>query len=157
MHVAGVVVQGRRSSIQAVTNFDVEHSIDNTIFASTGTGFTVVWAQDEARSTFLFQRPVLARWIRLVPKVWDDFPSMRAGVIGTELKCQQCLPNSFSSAGSTAAEACVCNAGYTGPDGQTCVSCAPGKYKTVPGATACTDCPPNTLSAGGSITVNDCF
>jgi len=154
MHVAGVAVQGRRGSAQAVKEFDVEHSIDNTIFASTGTGFTVAWARDEARSTVLFQHIVLARWVKIWPKAWTEHISMRAGVIGAALQCQLCLNNSFSSAASTAAEACVCNAGYTGPDGQTCVSCAPGKYKTVPGAAACTDCAAGKFSATAGSIIN---
>jgi len=154
MHVAGVAVQNRSSSTQAVTKFDVEHSIDNTIFASTGTGFTVAWARDEARSNVLFQRAVVARWVKILPKAWNDWISMRAGVIGAEFLCQSCLSNSFSSAASTSAEACVCNAGYTGPDGQTCVSCAPGKYKTLPGAAACTDCAAGKFSATAAAAVS---
>jgi hypothetical protein len=36
---------------------------------------------------------------------------------------------------------CVCNYGYTGPDGGPCTECAVGTYKDTLGSTACVSCP----------------
>jgi hypothetical protein len=35
---------------------------------------------------------------------------------------------------------CLCNAGFSGPDGSRCIRCAGGNYKASPGSNACTDC-----------------
>lgn len=45
---------------------------------------------------------------------------------------------------------CVCNAGYTGPDGGTCVSCAAAKYKDTTGSAQCASCPANTIMASSA-------
>jgi hypothetical protein len=90
--------------------------------------------------------------------------------------CQACDANAQSLAGSSAAEACTCNAGWTGPDGGTChvctagkykptrgpyscFSCQPGKYSAATGATAestCNDCKANSHSAEGASAAGDC-
>jgi hypothetical protein len=90
--------------------------------------------------------------------------------------CLACPANSFAPAGSAAASACVCNAGFTGPNGDTCVVCVAGKYKAAMGDDACTDCaagkfsslrggtsehacslcPGDTVSAQGSDSADDC-
>jgi len=62
--------------------------------------------------------------------------------------CQQCPDNSFTGvAGSDEKNDCVCNPGYTGPNGGPCVACPAGKFKTTQGTAACTDCPLNTFGA----------
>lgn len=48
--------------------------------------------------------------------------------------CTTCPPNTDSSAGSGPVTGCICNAGYTGPDGGTCSACAGGTYKGSPGS-----------------------
>ena len=35
---------------------------------------------------------------------------------------------------------CVCNTGYTGPNGQACTACAVGTYKGSSGSAACQSC-----------------
>jgi hypothetical protein len=67
--------------------------------------------------------------------------------------CQACGANRQSSSGSGALTSCICNMGYTGPNGGTCTACAVGKYKIVTGAAACTDCGANTYSATVGATV----
>ena len=49
----------------------------------------------------------------------------------------------------------VCNAGYTGPDGGTCVACTAGKYKTTTGSVACTNCAAGTYS--GMVAATTCL
>lgn len=82
--------------------------------------------------------------------------------------CTQCPVNTFSTAvaqttstctscpeyastgglsGSDEAIDCKCNAGYTGPNGATCLSCVSGTYKTASGPQACTLCANNTYSS----------
>jgi hypothetical protein len=59
----------------------------------------------------------------------------------TATTCLACPANSNSPSMSSAAMACKCNAGYTGPDGGPCTACIAGSYKTTTGSTACTSCP----------------
>jgi hypothetical protein len=62
-----------------------------------------------------------------------------AGLASTE--CDNCPSNSAHAlTGQTAVTACVCNTGFTGPNGGTCTQCVAGKYKAVVGTFACTDC-----------------
>ena len=55
--------------------------------------------------------------------------------------CSSCASDSNSPSASDDFSDCLCNVGYTGPDGGPCTACVPGKYKTVTGAAACQDCP----------------
>ena len=61
-------------------------------------------------------------------------------VSGDGFECMQCPANSASSDNLPSITACQCNAGFQGPDGGPCGPCAAGKYKTVNGSAACTDC-----------------
>ena len=54
--------------------------------------------------------------------------------------CVSCPVNSNSVVSSSAIAACICNAGFTGPDGGVCLACVAGKYKTVTGSVVCTNC-----------------
>ena len=56
--------------------------------------------------------------------------------------CLPCLNHSTSLAG---ASQCTCNAGYTGP---TCLPCAPGTYKFIPGNASCAPCEQGGQSQG---------
>jgi len=92
-------------------------------------------------------------------------------------KCAgNCSANSFSSPGSDQQTKCLCNVGYTGPNGghcsacseghfkesngsAACTACQPGKYCTELGArfeTLCLSCPEKTTSGAGSTRVHDC-
>lgn len=54
--------------------------------------------------------------------------------------CEACPANTFSSAGSFAVTSCLCNAGFTGPDGGVCEQCTAGKFKSITGSASCTNC-----------------
>ena len=91
-------------------------------------------------------------------------------------KCEQCPSHSSSVAMSSVQTACICDPGYTGPNGGSCVACAGGKYKIVAGTVACTlcvggkysttagatsastclNCPLHTNAQSGSDQVEDC-
>lgn len=67
--------------------------------------------------------------------------------LSTQTSCETCPVNSHSHAeGSDAITDCVCNAGYTGPDGSICVNCEAGYYKSTTGSVPCTACVENTFS-----------
>ena len=51
---------------------------------------------------------------------------------------------------------CVCNGGFSGPNGGVCAPCVAGTYKDTIGSALCKTCPPSTTSAAGSMTVSDC-
>ena len=84
------------------------------------------------------------------PGTFKDF-------VGDEV-CVDCPAHTHSNAGGEAQAVCICNAGYTGPDGGPCGACAAGKYKSVNGSDACTQCPEGTqLPATGSVAVDSCI
>ena len=69
------------------------------------------------------------------------------GIGGTSSdNCLLCSANSHSPAGSVAAADCLCNKGFSGPDGGPCVACTLGTYKNVNGSTLCTLCPADTYA-----------
>lgn len=51
---------------------------------------------------------------------------------------------------------CICNHGYTGPDGGFCTSCSAGTYKSILGSSECLITPVNTFSLSGSTTWHNC-
>ena len=57
--------------------------------------------------------------------------------------CTDCPFGSSSPTTSVALTACICYAGFSGPDGGPCTTCVAGKYKTTSGST-CTDCAAGT-------------
>jgi len=66
------------------------------------------------------------------------------------------LGNSIAPVFSSATTSCRCNAGYTGTDGDMCLECSAGTYKSVPGPALCTPCLSNSTSVAGSILHTSC-
>jgi len=60
--------------------------------------------------------------------------------------CQSCVANTQSGAASQAVTSCICNAGFTGPNGGNCSACIPGTYKTAAGSATCQNCLAGTYS-----------
>jgi hypothetical protein len=54
--------------------------------------------------------------------------------------CTDCPAFASSPVSSESISNCTCNAGYTGPDGQICLECAPGTYKNETGSRPCLQC-----------------
>jgi syndecan 4 len=74
--------------------------------------------------------------------------------------CKSCPSNSktIKSSGGGNIVACICNAGYTGPDGGPCTACVAGKYKTTIGSDDCTDCDIGTYSTTvGATSADTCL
>jgi hypothetical protein len=63
--------------------------------------------------------------------------------------CKMCPVNSAAPAGSGSISNCICDAGYTGPNGGPCLPCESGKYKSANGSAACTPCAFGSDSASG--------
>ena len=91
----------------------------------------------------------------------------------TEENCNLCPPYSSSHIGSVKKTDCVCKSGYIGENGDNCVACPPGLYKSQPGNTQCVECesgrysnkngsiicircPVHTYSRKAAISVNEC-
>ena len=71
--------------------------------------------------------------------------------------CDVCPYNSFSLPQSGRLADCLCDPGFSGPDGGPCVACAPGKFKAANGSAACQDCPLHTYSdAAASTSCKSC-
>jgi hypothetical protein len=89
----------------------------------------------------------------------SDFGTCTACAVGTyktatgTATCTDCPVNMNSPAGSTSANACRCNAGYTGPDGGPCSACGAGTFKASPGSAACGSCATGTYSSTAASTV----
>ena len=72
------------------------------------------------------------------------------------ISCNLCGSDSDSVSGSSDATACICNAGFSGPDGGPCSSCPSGEYKEVSGTHSCLPCPPGSYSVGGAALCTQC-
>jgi len=77
--------------------------------------------------------------------------SVTAGAT-SELTCLSCAANTDSPSSSSAATACTCNAGYTGPNGGVCSACAIGTYKSASGSHACANCGAGAYSTATGMT-----
>jgi len=84
------------------------------------------------------------------------FTKLTTGTSPAGTVCQACPLNSDSPAGSAVAEACECNAGYTGANGAVCMQCAASTFKAAPGPAACSICPVGSSSQVGAVDINDC-
>ena len=60
---------------------------------------------------------------------------------------EACTTDAASPPGSTSADACLCNAGFTGSHAEGCASCEAGTYKMEAGSAACTECPADFFCA----------
>lgn len=123
-----------------------------------------------------------AEWLRNRDSTWRYDTSVWA-----RSACAACPANSAGApAGSVSATACLCKAGYSGPDGGECTACPAGKYKDTAGSAACVclpgsieldskescslclehhycpdqtreiQCPPHSHSPAGSVSLANC-
>ena len=58
----------------------------------------------------------------------------------SDATCTNCPGYTYSAQGSNNITGCICNQGYTGPDGSACTACVTGTYKPVNGSDSCTLC-----------------
>lgn len=81
-----------------------------------------------------------------------QFNSQQAATV-----CSQCGANSVTlQSASTSESQCLCNAGYTKDANGVCVACAANFYKSIVSDFNCTNCPENTFSESGTISILDC-
>lgn len=71
--------------------------------------------------------------------------------------CNLCPPFSRTLGISGRVTDCVCDPGYIGPGGSTCVACAAGLYKNMTGPDGCVTCPALTSSFPGTVLATDCW
>jgi len=64
--------------------------------------------------------------------------------------CQSCPKNATSNTGSNSSSACLCNPGFSGPNGGPCDPCIEGTYKIETGNVSCKSCPANGKLPAGS-------
>ena len=75
----------------------------------------------------------------------------------SSVTCISCPNHTYSTEASTIVNHCICNLGYTGPDGQSCIACTIGQYKETNGSAACSQCAAGKYSAGiGQTSESDC-
>jgi len=93
------------------------------------------------------------------PNMWGPCESCVVGKYKEatgSASCDYCFPDSTSVAGSEHKEDCLCNAGFSKPNGIFCEACAAGQYKVLLGSAACTMCPANSFSSAASTRLVDC-
>ena len=87
--VSGVVTQGRAATnnYQRVTFYKIVHSVDNKTFTELPFIFSANLNPNSHADTKVVNRfgPVQARFVRVVVQEWNNYPSMRAGVIAGDL------------------------------------------------------------------------
>ena len=94
--------------------------------------------------------------VSTVPVSGSCISSCLSGQYLSNSICVGCPEFSSSPAGSKLITECLCNAGYTGPNGGTCANCSADTYKAGLGPAACSSCPSNSVSAAGSIVDTAC-
>ena len=82
------------------------------------------------------------------------YSTVTASVTGDT--CQTCPGHTNSHAGSDEKTDCICNAGFSGNDGEPCVACNKNTFKPTNGSAACTECDPNAQSERGSVPAESC-
>jgi hypothetical protein len=86
--IAGVIIQGRRIYAQWVKSFKVEVSDDGKEWFPVECGREFDGSTDQnTKVRILFEKPVKARFMRVNPQSWNDWPSMRAGILLCERPC----------------------------------------------------------------------
>jgi len=71
-------------------------------------------------------------------------------------RCEECPIRTQAPAASNEKTDCVCDPGYSGPDGGPCLECLAGKYKVIAGSAACTDCAEDRYSDRVGAIINVC-
>jgi len=71
--------------------------------------------------------------------------------------CNLCPAHSRTLNVSGRVTDCVCDAGYIGPGGSTCVACAAGLYKDISGPDGCASCPALMSSFPATERATDCW
>jgi hypothetical protein len=87
--IVGVVTQGRRDREEWVTEFRVDVSVDGNEWLAVGCQRVFEGNTDKnTKVDTLFREPVRARYLRIYPMEWHEYPSMRAGALVCERPCQ---------------------------------------------------------------------
>jgi len=74
-----------------------------------------------------------------------------------DASCQSCPDHANSSAHSKSSIECLCNPGFSGPNGGQCTICPAGKYKFMVANGSCIACPTGTYSpVRGATSENGC-
>jgi len=88
--VTGVVLQGRSTYDQRLTTFRVQVSEKGDSWADVECGR--IFDGNTDRNTHvraLFDKPIKARYVRIIPETWYSWPSFRAGVLLCQSKCKE--------------------------------------------------------------------
>ena len=89
--------------------------------------------------------------------MWERKISLNTSANDEEADCMMCPAFSNSPLASSLRTDCVCNKGYTGPDGVECTACIEGTYKDVNGTAQCSLCAKGTYSpSNGTSSCKSC-
>ena len=72
-------------------------------------------------------------------------------ITGSNNTCHQCAPHSSSDNGANSSDSCLCDKGYSGPNGGPCEACNVTQFKDTEGDRPCSPCPLNMGGAGGRL------
>ena len=84
--VRGLVTQGRKDADQYVKSYYVKYSVDNVNWPDAGghAGCCTIFTGNTDQNTKVenvFGAPILARYLRIIPYVSNNWSSMRVGVL----------------------------------------------------------------------------
>jgi len=86
--VSGIITQGRSNVGQWVTAYKVQVSKDRKTWKDVECGRTFTANSDMfSKVTNMFDNPVLATYVRILPQTWYGWMSMRAGLLLCERPC----------------------------------------------------------------------
>ena len=110
MHIVGIITQGRgySATFHYVKRCRVEYRIADISGSDVAIAGTFSMT-DGSKKQHTFSQPVYARYIRIVVLEWNNWISMRAGLVVQS--CSQCLSNTVSPPGSIASGGCECSSG----------------------------------------------
>ncbi|XP_035689940.1 neuropilin-1-like isoform X4 [Branchiostoma floridae] len=128
--VTGTITQGVSSGEYWVKSYKLQHSTDGaswTTYAnSEGTEKVFIGNTDYYTPvTNLLDNAVEARYVRFLPQTWESYMSMRAEILGCNLRVDECAGGTNNcSPQATCSDTpesftCTCNPGYIG-NGVTC-------------------------------------
>ncbi|XP_078598352.1 neuropilin-2-like [Branchiostoma floridae x Branchiostoma japonicum] len=131
--VTGTITQGVVGGVW-VKSYKLQHSTDGaswTTYAnSEGTEKVFIGNTDYYTPvTNLLDNAVEARYVRFLPQTWQHYMSMRAEILGCNLRVDECADGSNNcSPQATCSDTpesftCTCNPGYIG-NGVTCTACS---------------------------------
>ena len=157
-----VIIKSPRRSQLWINGVEIRHSLSDTTLAWQSSPWYLFFDRFEEMSNVVIYDQIVTPTTKCTRCVPGEIPptcqpcSAGKYLLAGANQCSNCPSNADSPVRSTLLTQCVCNAGYSGTNGNTCTACAGGKYKTHSGSAICIDCPPFSNSPLASTVITQC-